>query len=342
MTFILMVACKDSFYMFADTLSADLENKKFSLKIQKSFFSEKHKIGMCIAGDGTLKPNYDLKAGDENKILYTDHILRKFFESIDLKDGVTIDNFDKELDSFLSSEELKQYKDNFNSKVTYFCGGFRTNKDSKKTTVLRAHFEAEFDDNGTKTKEEYSKERVYNDAEAAYFCNSERVFDIGLDRLDKAEGKPKDLTRKKILEENLDKYLLPYVITRTCMYKNFDSYQYDQCLIVSDVLAFSKVLMNAEVRTIFIRYWDLHQCPVLRQDQIYATQFDLKPVVEFKYAVYASFKESNEAFLAGTEKVYYITNQKLTRIPPPHKALAQKHAKIEIDRKNSSSSDLGI
>ncbi len=153
MTIALVVACADRFYMICDTLMSDEKTNVYTLNNQKSFFSNRHQIGLCIAGDATLsnqKPGENIL--DEN-ILNVAFILNSFFADIDARPtGKTIGVYDlmECLTKYLE-KSFPTYKDGFMARVSFFYGGFVESGHGMLQTVVGEHHVQKNDDEGGDT-----------------------------------------------------------------------------------------------------------------------------------------------------------------------------------------------
>ena len=128
MTIAVIVACKNSFYIVTDTLMSDPSSKMFTLDNQKVFWSEKHKIGLCIAGQANLIT----KASDRDSVNVS-HVVRDFFAHIDNLNTIQLETLGIALENFVD-RNYANYHNYFrfqtpgtghDKDVSYFYGGFQ-------------------------------------------------------------------------------------------------------------------------------------------------------------------------------------------------------------------------
>ena len=166
MTIAIIVACKDSFYIITDTLTSSAQGY-YTLNNQKVFWSDQHKIGLCIAGQANL-----ISKNMDRDSINVSHIVREFFVHIDTVDvsAFRIDNLRSILESYVD-EQYSDYHNYFrfqgpgihaDNEVSYFYGGFRAEAGGQIETVIYSHHQKQDLTSG------------YNGA-TPYFANSDAV-----------------------------------------------------------------------------------------------------------------------------------------------------------------------
>jgi hypothetical protein len=128
MTMAFIAATQNGFYIVADTRTVNEGQSTYSDNNQKVFYSDKHKIGLCIAGQAGLHH----RAGQESD-MYVSYVVREFFEYIDREqENVQIDQLGNMLRQYVDDNYL-DYHNYFKfqtpgevneSDVSYFYGGF--------------------------------------------------------------------------------------------------------------------------------------------------------------------------------------------------------------------------
>lgn len=138
MTLAVIVAREKSFYILVDTNTINEKNGTYTTRTQKSFYSKKHRVGLCMAGWGELptKPG-----ADDHERIPTDHIFREFFAYAETLDVLPIDHFQAILLEFVASKFPPLVVEILQAHVTYLYGGFRPTEDGSNQTVIAAHYE---------------------------------------------------------------------------------------------------------------------------------------------------------------------------------------------------------
>jgi hypothetical protein len=217
MTMAVIVACKNSFYIVADTLMIDSSTKSYTLNNQKVFFSDKHKIGLCIAGQANLiSKNLDTHS------INVGYIVKKFFEYID--DNVPEISIEK-LGSLLEEYVDTNYRGFHNyfkfqtpgtandNDVSYFYGGFRKSEQGENDVVIYSHHVGEI------------KEANYNSA-VPYFSNVPIAVSSYIDFA--LRTAPSNKTKEENLATLLDDYkdyVLTQAIPQACIVINNETIQ---------------------------------------------------------------------------------------------------------------------
>jgi hypothetical protein len=149
MTIAVIVACKDSFYIIADTLASDQVKEYWTNNTRKVFFSEVHKIGMCIAGQGALTHKNETKPA-----VIVSSVVRDFFKYIDDEyDIIDINYIGRLLIKFVD-DYFQDYNNYFefqnpgnkhDNDISYFYGGFKDNLDESVSTIIHSHHKGKDD-----------------------------------------------------------------------------------------------------------------------------------------------------------------------------------------------------
>ncbi len=215
MTMAIIVACKDSFYIVTDNLMTgqSINNDPYyTLNNQKVFFSDKHKIGLCIAGQANLISK-QLNRDSVNVC----HVSRKFFEYIDTLDVFPIENLKQSLEIYVE-EHYPDYHNYFkfqtpgaehNNDVSYFYGGFKQ-EDAANTVVIYSHHKGKLE------------ECKYED-DVPFFTNYQSIVESYVNFVLNAPDFPADKTKKDGLTEFLDQhkdYMLKTCIPQACVFVN--------------------------------------------------------------------------------------------------------------------------
>lgn len=272
---VVIVACKDSFYIVADNLSIDPKSSTYTLNHQKVFWSEKHKIGLCCAGQANLiGKNSDMSSQD----IYTSHVLREFFKYIDDLDSFPVEELHTTLESYVD-DKFASYHNYFkfqnpgvqhDNDISYFYGGFKTNAGAKPTVAIYSHHEGSI-----------AQCSFYSPT--PYFSNyQERVkfyIDYPLDNSPSPLPDTREKTLISLLDQSKD-YLLQTYIPQACMSVDL-SYPYTIGKVLHRV-----VLSRAEVIN--------HRCIEYKGD-INNVQYDEAPSLLPSYELYRTIAESMNA-----------------------------------------------
>lgn len=216
MTIAVIVACKDSFYIVVDTLTQITQvdsNSIHTLNNQKVFFSGKHKIGLCVAGQANLiDKNASLPS------IYVSHVVREFFNHLDTIEIVEISNLESLLIEYVDGHYPRYHNYfkfqnpgyNNDKDVSYFYAGFTSDYREGSNVIIYSHHEGLLTD------------AFYKDP-VPYFSN----YQIGMNSYINfgLEGAPADRTTGENLIELLDKhkkYVITKFIPQTCFWVNND------------------------------------------------------------------------------------------------------------------------
>lgn len=214
MTIAVIVACKNSFYIVTDTLMSDPSSKMFTLDNQKVFWSEKHKIGLCIAGQANLIS----KALDRDSINVS-HVVRDFFAHIDNLDTIQLETLGIALENFVD-RNYANYHNYFrfqtpgtghDKDVSYFYGGFQNphaaDHDGSIVVIYSHHKGLETHGNCDSVVPYFSNYQ----REVEYYIN----FGLSFAPIDK----PRDEYLKALLDQYKD-YVLKHYIPQACIFVN--------------------------------------------------------------------------------------------------------------------------
>lgn len=268
MTITVIVACENGFYIIADTLTQS--DVSFSLNTQKVFFSQKHRIGMCIAGDEDLKfPGVT----DEKDVLHTSYVINDFFKYIDTLSVFLVENLRAELTTFFQAK-YSQYYAQFLDQVSYFFGGFKTVGADKVTAIYSHH-------NGRDEEYMYA---ATDQTPNCFFANTDAV-QLALDVL-----APQQQERRKMLVEQAKQKLAFTVVALACVTINAKH----PCGI-GELLHCVSLTKDGNCVQHAFNY---------ESDLPYPKIIGAQPLPQ--YLLYPSLKESNEAFLNGTLSRYHL------------------------------------
>lgn len=214
MTIAVIVACRNSFYIVTDTLMSDPSSETFTLNNQKVFWSEKHKIGVCVAGQANLIS----RALDRDSINVS-HVAREFFVHIDNLDTIQVETLGTALEDFVD----RNYADYHNyfrfqkpgtehdKDVSYFYGGFQNahaaDQDASAVVIYSHH-------KGLVTQGNC-------DSAVPYFSNYQREVEcyINFGLSSAPVDKPREESLKALLDQHKD-YVLKHYIPQACIVVN--------------------------------------------------------------------------------------------------------------------------
>lgn len=214
MTIAVIIACRNSFYIVTDTLMSDPSSKTFTLNNQKVFWSEKHKIGLCVAGQANLIS----KTLDRDSINIS-YVVREFFAYIDNLGAIQVETLGAVLEDFVD-RTYGAYHNYFkfqtpgtehDKDVSYFYGGFQnahSDGQGRNTVVIYSHHK------GLVTQGNC-------DSTVPYFSNYQReveyYINFGLSTA------PVNNSREESLKALLDQYknyVLKHYIPQACVVVN--------------------------------------------------------------------------------------------------------------------------
>jgi hypothetical protein len=204
MTMAVIVACKDMIYIVGDTLSQGVGY--YTLNNQKIFFSDKHKIGLCIAGQGNL-----ISKNLDRPSVYVSYIVREFFKNIDTMDNIEIGNLGTLLSDYVDSN-FSNYHNYFKFQtpgtehekdVSYFWGGFTA---EGKTAIYSHH-------KGVVNEARY-------DSVVPYFSNYQEQVKNYIDFVLKSA--PSDTPKENLIQllDQHRKFVLETYIPQACIFVN--------------------------------------------------------------------------------------------------------------------------
>lgn len=289
MTIAVIVACEESLYVIGDTLDSGSDST-FTINTQKVFYSKRHKIAMCIAGDGSLKPSSG--SFELNDIIFTNFIVKDFFEHIEAIAVLPIENLQNTLKSFLS-QKYARYVSNFFTGVEYVYGGFGA-QDS--TTTIYSY----------KGQQNQTLSYTPLGSDPIYFSNTNAVSTAISNTLT-LPGVPSGMTGKKLLTEN-ESMVLTFTIPLAC------------------------ILVRGEHKNSIGKYLDfvrIHNNPLENNQYIErktlkykktpnvgtGIQCTFNPSTMPLYLTYRSFEDENMAFFNGSLKKYHKRNGR--HVQPP-------------------------
>lgn len=281
MTLALIVATKNSFYTVSD--SQTIDNETFSRNTQKVFFSDKHKVALCIAGEANLK----FEGIDRlEEVLYVDYVIKQFFDELEAREDFSVDEMSEALATFFETH-YPRYKAYFDDGVSYFYGGFG---EGNITKIFCHHIR----DGEGGAKEIVDDSYTYSDeTELRFFANTNAI-QIKLDEAMASSGAPAGITVKKYLTENT--YAIPLLtitIPDACRAINAE----EPCYI-GNHLHLTTIKPDSITRRV-ISYRENPDNPL-------GFSCAIDPEDTPAYLTYRSFKESNRAFMNGELKKFLI------------------------------------
>lgn len=218
MTIGVIVACKDKFYIVADTITISYDYNYYTLNSQKLFYSDKHKLGLCVAGQENL-----ISINLDRPSIKVSHVLRGFFQSIDSMDDVSVDNLGEFLVHYVS-DQYPEYHNFFtfqdqngpnrDNDISYFYGGFRTGATGQIDTVVYSH---------------HNKQDLMAgyDAPEPYFANSNAVSVYINQALQTRPVHMSEEDALRILLDNHAQHVFGTIIPHACVQLNLETRQLD-------------------------------------------------------------------------------------------------------------------
>ena len=284
MTMAVIVACKDNFYIIADTLTCNPNNQTFSLNNQKVFSSSKHKIGLCIAGQASLiSKNLDRDA------VNISYALREFFVYIDTLVDVQVETLGTTLEDFVD-QHYSEYHNYFkfqspgtkhDNDVSYFYGGF----DANGAVVVYGHHE------GLIAQSQYDSSVPYF---SVYSQSVSHYINFAIDLSKLPPGITKEQALIKLLDQHKE-FVLTHCVPQACMNVN-SQHPYS----IGKILHFANLHKDhANIRQYCIKYeGDID---------------NVKHVVSLTLPPYTLYKTDAEAILANAVAYSSVNGHQVQR-----------------------------
>jgi hypothetical protein len=297
MTIAFIAAAKDHFYIVSDSLCRG--DEAFTLNTQKSFFSEKHRIGLCIAGEAVLK--FD-GISHVSEVLYADFVMKEFFEYIDSLDVCPVELLNDQFSAFFGAN-YPGYFEWFNQKVSYYYGGFQNAGEGTKVTAIFCHHISEGEAGASVIED---KSYVYSDEGDVdpFFANTNSVKKY-LDWTLAIPGTPEDMTPKAFLTNAAHRFhVLTFTLPHACLAVNAEVPYY-----IGKHLRYTKMTSEAVIHR-SIKY-EAADSPTGLACQL--DPADAPPSLSHR-----SYKESNRAFMNGGLVKYNVADG----MPIPNESVA--------------------
>lgn len=292
MTIAVIFARKDGIYAIADTLSRGASD--YSLNTQKLFYSTKHRLLMCFAGEGNLKPIGGASSLDQ--CLYVDFIIKDFFSHLDANYAkFDVAGFQEELKKFLN-EKYAEYADAFFSRlqdgVEYFYGGF--SGDDSAPSIF-CHKILKNSDGTAYAVHDVQTFFAENSKEAVYFSNTNAV-EYAIASTLKSEGAPVGMTAKKLIEDCTTTFTTS-TIPLACLQMNTELPH-----IVGPILHLVKISKDSTEDFSSVYEYNFTDGSINITDH---TNNSVTAIT--KILSYRSYADSNKAFLEGKFLKYLVS-----------------------------------
>ncbi len=180
MTLAVIVACEDSFYMITDTRTLDVDDWSFTDNTKKIFYSKRHMLGLCIAGEAMLPASSD--PTNSQKTLSVSYVLEEFFKEIEKKDEDSvrskisaIENFSILIQEYIKEKHGEEYVVPFQHNVSFFLGCFVNNE----TVIASYHGES-----GQKTWDTFNYATDFNSKLCAFSNYQSLIKDYSIKVID--------------------------------------------------------------------------------------------------------------------------------------------------------------